>query len=305
MRYIVYILFIAFCFNTKGYSQYNFDLGFSVGGSSFLGDIGGKSVTSKNFLGDLMIKQSNISAGGFLRFKVNKKWAYNASLQYTRLTGDDAYVMSGPRYWRNLRFINNIVELGNRAEFTVHQINDLGGTGRYNTSLNLFIHAGLSFFYHSPRGSKNGYTWVNLKPLRTEGYSYSNIQFAFPFGAGAVITHNRYTRFGLVVNYRQTFTDYLDDVSTIFLDPSNLSSDAAELANQYIGPVEESGNFTAGQKRGNSSNKDVFLTLNITYSKYFIKNNRYLRNQNTRRLRSNYRSRKFKKRKSKIIRSKF
>ena len=302
---IIYLLFIILGFNTASFSQYNLDLGLTVGGSGFLGDIGGKNINAKSFIGDLLLKQSNISAGGFLRYKLNKKWAFNSSLNYTRLTGDDANSLAGPRYWRNLRFINNIFELGNSAEFIVHQINDLGGTGRYNTSMNFYLHAGFSLFYHNPRGSKNGYTWVNLKPLRTEGYSYSSIQFAIPFGGGVVITHNRYTRFGLVLNYRQTLTDYLDDVSTIFIDPTNLSSDAIELANQYIGPEEESLNFTTGQKRGNSSNKDVFLTLNLTYSKYFVKNNRYIRNQNSRRLRSNYRSRKFKKRRSKIIRSKF
>ena len=305
MKKLVYILFISFGLSFKLYSQYNLDLGLSIGGSAFLGDIGGKNINAKNFLGDLLIKQTNISAGGFLRYKLNKNWAFNSSLSYTRLTGDDAYSTPGPRNWRNLRFINNIFELGNSAEFTVYQINDLGGTGRYNTSMNFYLHAGLSLFYHNPRGSKNGYNWVNLKPLRTENYSYSSIQFAIPFGGGVVITHNRFTRFGLVLNYRQTLTDYLDDVSTIFVDPSSLSSDAAEFANQYIGPEEESLNFTTGQRRGNSSNKDVFLTLNLTYSKYFVKNNRYLRNQSSRRLRNNYRSRKFKKRRSKIIRSKF
>ena len=108
IRYIIYILLISFGLNFRAYSQYNLDLGLSLGGSAFLGDIGGKNINAKSFLGDLLIKQTNISAGGFLRYKINKKWAFNSSLSYTRLTGDDANSIAGPRYWRNLRFINNI-----------------------------------------------------------------------------------------------------------------------------------------------------------------------------------------------------
>ena len=300
-----YLILTLFGINSYCYSQYNTDLGLIFGGSGYLGDIGGKNMESKNFIGDLLLKQTNVSAGGFIRYKFNNKWSSNSSINYTRLSGDDANSLAGPRYWRNLRFINNIIEITNSAEFILHKINDLGGRGRYNTSLDFYLHSGFSIFYHSPRGSKNGYTWVNLKPLRTEGYSYPNIQFAIPSGGGIVVTHNRFTRFGLVVNYRQTFTDYLDDVSTIFVDPSNLSSEAVGYANQFIGPEEEAISFAAGEKRGNSSNKDVFFTLNLTYSKYFIKN-KYLRNQYNRKQRGRYKSRSFKKRKyGRSMRAKF
>ena len=303
---LLYIIVLVLGFSSSAFTQYNLDIGFSIGGSGFLGDIGGTSVNAKKFIGDLIIKNTNVSAGGFVRNKLNKKWSVNSSINYIRLAGDDANSsLDGPRYWRNLRFVNNLFEIGSRGEFIFYRINDLGGTGRYNTALKLFAHAGLSLFYHSPRGSKNGYTWVNLKPLQTEGYSYSSIQYATPVGLGVVITHNRYNRYGLVINYRQTFTDYLDDVSTIFADPTNLSSDAAELANQYNGPENEALNFIAGQRRGNSSNKDVFLTVNFTYSKYFIRNNRHINKQSFRKTRSYYRNKKFKKRKSKVIRSKF
>lgn len=295
--------------NFTGYTQYNLDVGLSVGGSGYLGDIGGSEFNAKKFLGDFLMKQTNVSAGGFIRYKLNQKWAINSSINYIRLSGDDANTKEGPRNWRNLRFRNNIFELASRGEFILLQISDVGGSGRYNTSLNLFLHAGISIFYHNPKGSKDEFNWVALRPLKTEGYKYKSIGFATPLGAGVTITHNRYSRYGLVLNYRQTFTDYIDDVSTIFADPSELSSDAAALANQFNGPNEESINFGAGTIRGNPKNKDVFFTLSLTYSKYIVANNRYYRSP--RRTNSFYRSKKFKKskfnrgRSNKKIRSKF
>lgn len=309
LKKFYYILIILFGLNYTANSQYNLDIGLSLGGSGYLGDIGGTEFNAKKYLGDLLINQTNASAGGFIRYKLNQKWAINSSLNYIRLAGDDANTKEGPRNWRNLRFRNNIFEIASRAEFIVYQISDLGGSGRYNTSLNLFLHAGFSLFYHNPKGSKDEFNWVSLRPLKTEGYKYKSIGFATPLGAGVTITHNRYSRYGLVLNYRQTFTDYLDDVSTNFIDPSNLSSDAAELANQFNGPDEELVNYEAGTIRGNPKNKDVFFTLSLTYSKYIIANNRYYRAP--RRTNSFYRSKKFKKskfnrgRSNKKIRSKF
>jgi hypothetical protein len=296
-------LFLTIGFNNSVLSQYNADFGISLGASGYLGDIGGKEFESKGFIGDLILKQTNISAGIFFRYKLNPRIAINTSLDYSRIGADDLNSGAGPRYWRNLRFINDIIEISPKCEFILFQISDLGGSGRYRTSMNIFAHAGLSFFYHMPRGSKNGYTWVKLRPLETEGNSYKKIAFATPFGGGINITHNRYTRFGLVLNYRQTFTDYLDDISTVFVDPSYLSADAAELANQYIGPEEDQVSFMPGEKRGNHTNNDVFFTVCLTYSKYLMGGNKY--KPYRRNTRNRYRAKSFQRSKSRVLRTKF
>ena len=303
LKKIFLILFLIIGLNHLSFSQYNLDIGVSLGASGYLGEIGGTGYESKGFVGDLILKQTNISAGGFIRYKINPRLALNSSLDYTRIGADDANSLSGPRYWRNLRFTNNIFEISSKFELILFQISDLGGAGTYKTNMDVFAHAGISFFYHNPKGSKNGYSWVNLRPLKTEGFSYKSIAFATPIGGGINITYNRYTRFGLVLNYRQTFTDYLDDISTVFADPNNLSADAAELSNQYIGPEELSINFMPGEKRGNSKDKDVFFTLSLTYSKYFMgRNSRY---RTYRYGRNSYRPKSFRRSKSRVLRTKF
>ena len=75
-------------------------------------------------------------------------------------------------------------------------------------------------------------------------------------------------------NYMKNYTDYLDDISTFYADPSTLSNQAAELANQYNGPEAAAASFGAGQIRGNPSD-DIFM-LNFSFSKVIAtKNNIY------------------------------
>ena len=108
LKNIVYTFILFLGFNLPVQSQYNMDIGFSVGGSGYLGDIGGLESTAKNFLGDLILKQSTPSAGVFLRQKINSRISFNAGINYIRISGDDANTLEGPRNWRNLRLQKNI-----------------------------------------------------------------------------------------------------------------------------------------------------------------------------------------------------
>ena len=280
-------------------------MGFSVGASNHFGEIGGKTEEAKGFLGDLLLSQTSLSGGWFARYKVNPHFFASTSLSYVRLSGDDKYSESGPRYWRNLRFKNNIIEWTSKAEYVFLDIPDLGRKGRYNTSLNLYGYLGLTLLHHSPRGSLDGSTWVNLRPLQTEGVAYKSIVFGTPVGGGAVITHNRFSRFGLVINYVKTFTDYIDDISTNYVDPSLLSPQSAAYANQSVAPPGQELNFVTGQQRGDPTADDNYITVSLTYSKYLLGQNKYYRNISRWKPRYNYSPKAFKRRKSRIIRSKF
>ena len=301
---LFFIVFVTLMSISTSFSQYNLDMGVGFGASGYLGEIGGKNNVSKGFVGDLLLKQTNITAGWFMRNKLTPKWAINSGLNYVRLAGDDANTPEGPRNWRNLRFKNDIFELTSKVEFTFLEIADLGRKGRYNTNLHLYAHTGFTLFYHTPMGSTNGSNWVKLRPLKTEGVSYKKIGFASPTGGGVIITHNRYTRFGLVLNYTKTFTDYLDDISTVYADPQTLSEQGRELANQYIGPENELPSFSPGERRGDPSDDDVYLTISLTYSRYLLGQNKYYRG-GAGRARYYYKPKSFQRSKSRIIRSKF
>jgi hypothetical protein len=70
--------------------------------------------------------------------------------------------------------------------------------------------------------------------------------------------------------YRYLFTDYLDDVSTTYVDP--------ELFDRYLTPAnadiakhvyqrrwQPGGSYKPGEKRGGNKTKDAYYTLNLKF----------------------------------------
>ena len=278
-RIIVLFTFVFTAFLNPIHSQYNFDIGLNFGGTGFLGDIGGTGEVAKGFLGDIVLKQTNITTGIYGRYKINSKMHFNSGLNYVKISGDDAN-SAGPRGWRNLRFQNQIFELNTCLEYTFFKINDLGGTGRYRTSLNVYAFVGGSVFYHNPKGAflvnsnRPIKDWESLRPLKTEGQEtpYSQINFSTPYGIGAIIKTATFYKFGIYFRYMKNYTDYLDDISTVYAhDPSE-----ENIANQYNGPEEQTASFSIGQIRGNPKSFDDIFMLNISFSKIIAsKNNIY------------------------------
>jgi hypothetical protein len=261
------------------YSQYNFDVGFNFGGTGYLGDIGGTGEVAKGFLGDIVLKQTNITTGIYGRYKINSKIHINSGINYVKISGDDAN-SAGPRGWRNLRFQNQLFELNSCLEYTFFKINDLGGTGRYRTSLNLYAFVGGSVFYHNPKGAflENANSpikeWESLRPLKTEGQEnpYSPISFSTPYGLGAIIKTATFYKFGIYFRYMKNYTDYLDDISTVYVH----NAGEGNIANQYNGPEESSASFSIDQIRGNPKSLDDIFMLNLSFSKIISsKNNIY------------------------------
>ena len=278
-RIIVLFIFVFTALLNPIHSQYNFDIGLNFGGTGFLGDIGGTGEVAKGFLGDIVLKQTNITTGIYGRYKINSKMHINSGINYVKISGDDAN-SAGPRGWRNLRFQNQIFELNSCLEYTFLKINDLGGTGRYRTSLNLYAFVGGSVFYHNPKGAflENANSpikeWESLRPLKTEGQEtpYSSISFSTPYGLGAIIKTATFYKFGIYFRYMKNYTDYLDDISTVYAH----NAGEGNIANQYNGPEEQTGSFATGQIRGNPKSLDDIFMLNLSFSKIISsKNNIY------------------------------
>ena len=274
--HIAAVLLFSF-YATTSYSQYNWDIGVKAGTSNYLGDIGGKDKSRRNFVLDLKFKSTSFVVGGFVRYKFNDRWSLNNSISFGQIKGDDALSTNKPRVWRNLRFKNNIIELSTRGEFNFFVEPDLGGRGRYNKEFKSYVHAGLTCFYHNPKGSLDGNSWQALRPLQTEGVSYKKFGIGVPIGIGGVFTFNKNHRIGFDFSWTSTFTDYLDDISTVYNEPNNMSDLGASLANQSNGivPENQSLNFVAGEKRGDPSHDDSYIFTTVSYSYFLQSRNKY------------------------------
>ncbi len=128
-----------------------------------------------------------------------------------------------------------------------------------------------------------------MRPLTTELNNYSPLGFAIPAGVGMHITKKRRHRFGFDFGYRTTFSDYIDDVSTDYQDPSLMPGGIGGLADQLAdqhsfvddgpnGPIpseyqygwEDKDSDGKLNKRGDPTHNDSYLMVTLTYS-YVLK----------------------------------
>ena len=102
---------------------------------------------------------------------------------------------------------------------------------------------------------------------------YSTMAICFPIGAGVKYALNDRINIGFEILHRITTTDYLDDVSTTYvnqaafpLNPDGSTSNAALLSDRSYETGEPIG--IEGRQRGNSQQKDQFVTamFHVTFN---------------------------------------
>jgi hypothetical protein len=250
-------------------AQYFWDAGFSTGVSNYLGDMGGNELTRRDFVSDMKIDQTRFSVGGYARFRLLRNVSIKANLNWARISGDDKLSSNPGRNARNLNFRNDVIQLTAQAQYFFYTVNDLGHTYKHKDSFRSYIGIGAGAAYHNPKTSYQG-TWVPLRPLETENVRYTKITAVIPASVGFCFTFNKIWRIGWDLTWNTTFTDYLDDVSTRYADPSTLSSPlAVTLANRTgelpgIAPSFAE-NFTPGSKRGDASHNDSYLSSTVEF----------------------------------------
>ncbi|MBZ0207521.1 MAG: DUF6089 family protein [Flavobacteriales bacterium] len=258
-------------------AQYDWDIGVHLGGANYLGEFGGKEKTRQDFIWDMKLDQTRWAVGAFARRKLNRSFSVNAGIMFYRIQGGDYLSTNPERVGRNLSFRNDMFELYARPEFTIFQDNDLGGRGRYRTDFRLFAYVGAAVYYSNPKGQINhSGEYYKLRELTTEMENYSSLGFAVPAGMGFHFTFKRRHRIGWDFGWRTTFSDYIDDASSVYADPELLPGGAeglaAQLASQSTfvddgdGPIPDPIQYTKGLKRGDPTHNDSYLTMTLTYS---------------------------------------
>ncbi len=258
-----------------GLAQYNWDIGVQAGAANYLGEMGGKQGTRKDFVNDIKLDKTQFTVGGFARYKFTSLLSAQLGLNWVRITGADNASTNPARVGRNLSFRDDMVELALTAQVFFYEMPDLGHTYRYKNDFKMYAFGGIAGVYYNPKTSYNG-SMVALRPLQTEGKSYSPVTAAVPLGLGFLFTLNKHHRIGWEFNWRTTFTDYLDDVSGNYVDRATLSSDEAraladrrhELGDNVPTSIAAGENQYGkpGEKRGDPSHKDSYLSTSLYYS---------------------------------------
>ncbi len=206
-------------------------------------------------------------------YEVSDRVNVRAGITFAKIAGHDQYLSKEYLRARNLSFESKLTEFSLLGEFNVFNLNSIRWTP--------YIFGGLAVFKFNPYTYDTTNTKHFLKPLSTEGQGldqypdskpYSLTQFAIPVGGGIKYAINDRIRLGLEVGFRKTFTDYLDDVSTNYVDAADLLAargpKAVELA--YRAGELPGGNTTyptKGSQRGGAEQQDIyyFTGLHLTY----------------------------------------
>jgi hypothetical protein len=235
-------------------AQWLWDYGINIGATNYLGDIGGKEKTRRDFIADMKLSKTRWNVGGFVRYKWRPKISLRLAFDYIRVEGDDKLSSNPGRNYRNFNFKNDLFDLGLTGHWFFYEDNDLGNTYRYRNGFRAYIFGGVGGFYTNPKSKYQG-EWVKMKDYDSEGYNYKSIVLNIPYGFEA--------------NVRKTFTDYIDDISGNYPeDPGNDYERGLFLRTTEL-PAEDIGAYrshTWGMKRGDKTHKDSYMNFSLSYS---------------------------------------
>lgn len=271
MKKVLFILLTLNVFLLQHTAVAQLEAGLSVGLSTYQGDLAPNSIGGS-------FSQMHFAGGLFGRYNINNFLAAKLSLNYAKLSAEDANAASEAQQMRNLSFRTNVFEAAITGEFNIL------GYQPYNfeRTFSPYIFAGVSYFHFDPQAFYDN-QWIDLQPLGTEGQGidgfeeeYKLFEVAIPVGFGVKYALNDQWNIGLEVGLRKTFTDYIDDVSGLFGDNALIAAENGELAgilNDRAGEVTNEPNVrTATSQRGNPDRDDTFVIGAVFISYNFTDN---------------------------------
>lgn len=222
--------------------------------------------------GDLKEHKVSLSQMGLMgslgaRYDLSGHLSARTYFTYGTLRGDDKKgntAMQG----RNLNFKTRLFDWELSGQYNLFSLNDRWWTP--------YVFAGVGLYRYKPFTVDSADNKVFLKPLSTEGQGFTEGRdpykltgFSIPLGVGAEYSLNEDMRLGLELGYRKIFTDYLDDVSTTYVDQASLAAARGQQAADFAWRGDEihGGPYpAAGTLRGTSAQKDGYYYVALTYT---------------------------------------
>ena len=264
----LHILFLLFFLQTENLSAQEqrgvMGVGISAGATNYKGDLDD----------DFTLVFTKPGFGAHVIFLLFSRVHVRFTAFHGTITANDTKASFAGNYTRGLRFYSTIDEAGINVLYTFQ--NRSRGFSKRNL-IAPYIFAGVAFYRFNPKRKVNGEEF-ELQKIGTEGQylpgnypePYKLQQISIPFGMGFKLKLTDNFEVGAESGFRKTFTDYLDDVSTVYPDKDLLLAlqgpVAVYLSDSSLDPDQPNGkpNFS---KRGNPKNKDwyVYTNINLTY----------------------------------------
>lgn len=256
-------LVLSFCCVPFLATAQNFHFSGRLGLASYQGDLKARTISMSQ-------SKPMLSIGA--RYDLSEHLMGRSYITLTSLRADDKKGTAKMQQ-RNLNFKSKILDWELTAQYNFFSLNDRWWTP--------YLFGGIGIFHFNPYTKDSAGHKTFLKPLSTEGEGfmpgikeYKLTQFSLPVGFGAEYSLNEDMRVGLELGYRKTFTDYLDDVSTVYVDETALLNARGQTAVDLAWRGDEKGGSTypaAGVERGNPKHKDGYYYVALTFTvRYFF-----------------------------------
>ncbi len=236
------------------------EVGVQAGGAGYMGDLNPTNP----------LKISGLALGGFIKANFDPNWALSFNYNNGKIKANDAKSPNEQFRQRNLSFHNKLHELSFLVDFNFFDYFSGGGYSRFSP----YLYTGLGAVLVNPKTMYRGNEY-ELPLYNTEGQaeSYKTYALSVPLGAG--VKYNFKSNWTVMANigYRNAYTDYLDDVSGTYPDPTSFSNEPSvrqmqialsDRSNEILG-------YNIGGKdiqRGDFRKRDtyMFVGIGITYT---------------------------------------
>ena len=229
-----------------------------------------------NYSGDLQTKafttdQSFAAFGAGVQYDLTNHFSLLSGFNYGKIGAADRFNKVEDQA-RNLSFQSKLFEWNLMGEYNLFDITEKRFTP--------YVFAGIAIFHFNPYAFDSVNKKVYLQPLSTEGEGlaqypdrkpYNLTQFAIPFGGGIKLRITENVVLAYEIGFRKLFTDYIDDVSTRYVDRTVLLNARGPKAVEMAYRGDEIKNSTStypadGTKRGSSKFKDWYYFSGIRVS---------------------------------------
>jgi len=258
IRAVIFTAISILGFSSAVLGQKGYEIGAWGGASMYYGDLNQS----------LNIKDPGFALGIQARRNFNTRASIKASLGFSMIYGSDQGASNNFIRNRNLSFRTSIIDLTTTAEINFFDL----VYGSRNNKHTPYLLAGFSIFRFNPQAELDG-TWYNLQSLGTEGQpvgsEYSKFSGGWVLGGGYKWAISPTTSINIELTTRFLFTDYLDDVSTVYPDKEILENargpEAVALSDRSL--VDGLG--AAGRQRGDTRSSDSYNFFSISINRYF------------------------------------
>tara|TARA_Y100000385_G_scaffold289869_1_gene360787 strand:- start:9770 stop:10750 length:981 start_codon:yes stop_codon:yes gene_type:complete len=260
----LFFLFLSSWVSAQTYKSQSWSGNIYLGASNMMGDLGGSNFVGSRGIFDWDAKATRPAIGAGIAVHMGGV-SLATNFLVTRLAGNDSYSNQEFQKDRNLSVRTDLVEADLLLEYRPWSRNK--GFNRF------YLYSGIGGIYYQPKAEYQG-DWYKLRELGTEGQfladgsgPYDELSLVIPYGLGYKFRLAKSTSLILDLGFRKTFTDYLDDVSGLYANPTLIGNEKGDVAREL-----SNRSLTAkaiNDERGNPDKTDSYHVLSIKFEYIF------------------------------------